>query len=68
VLPIFELMQQIGNVAETEMYRTFNMGVGMVVVCAPEAVETVKSHFQQRGQVFYEMGHVTKGDREVSIK
>src|SRR5918998_439951 len=35
VPPIFEVMQELGNVAEPEMYRTFNMGVGMVVICAP---------------------------------
>src|SRR5215210_5306001 len=32
ILPVFNLMQEIGNVSETEMYRTFNMGVGMVIV------------------------------------
>ncbi|MDQ6652213.1 MAG: phosphoribosylformylglycinamidine cyclo-ligase [Acidobacteriota bacterium] len=68
VLPIFELMQQIGNVAEAEMYRTFNMGVGMVIVCALHDVEAVKSHLQQRTEVVYEIGRVTKGDGEVSIK
>src|SRR2546428_6670734 len=34
VLPVFSLMQRIGNVSESEMYRTFNMGIGMVVVCS----------------------------------
>ena len=68
MLTIFDLMQQIGNVAEAEMYRTFNMGVGMVVVCALQDVEAVKSHLQRHGEVGYEIGRVTKGDREVSIK
>ena len=36
VLPIFELIQQRGNVAQEEMYRVFNMGIGMVVICSPE--------------------------------
>lgn len=68
VLPIFKLMQEIGNVAEPEMYRTFNMGVGMVVVTSRQDVELVESHLQQRGEVVYRIGRVTKGDREVSIK
>lgn len=34
-LPIFGVMQRLGNVSETEMFRTFNMGIGMVVVCSP---------------------------------
>ncbi len=45
VQPVFRLIQERGNVAEDEMYRTFNMGLGMVVACAREEVETV------RGQV-----------------
>ena len=31
VLPVFKLMQEIGHVADAEMYRTFNMGVGMII-------------------------------------
>ena len=38
--PLFELMRRLGNVSESEMYRTFNMGVGMVIVCSPVRCET----------------------------
>ncbi len=41
VQPIFRLIQERGNVAEEEMYRTFNMGLGLVVACAPEDVAAV---------------------------
>jgi phosphoribosylformylglycinamidine cyclo-ligase len=34
--PIFQLIQQQGNVARDEMYRVFNMGIGMVVICSPD--------------------------------
>src|ERR1043165_6677323 len=44
--PLFELLQRLGNVSEREMYRTFNMGVGMVIVCAPADAETIKTHFR----------------------
>jgi phosphoribosylformylglycinamidine cyclo-ligase len=37
--PIFQLIQQRGNVARDEMYRVFNMGIGMVVICSPEVVD-----------------------------
>jgi phosphoribosylformylglycinamidine cyclo-ligase len=43
VQPIFRLIQERGKVAEEEMYRTFNMGLGMVLVCAPADVETVRA-------------------------
>ncbi len=38
VPPIFQLIQQRGNVARDEMYRVFNMGIGMVLICLPDAV------------------------------
>lgn len=37
--PIFQLIQQRGNVARNEMYRVFNMGIGMVVICSPSDVD-----------------------------
>ncbi|MBA3716089.1 MAG: phosphoribosylformylglycinamidine cyclo-ligase [Pyrinomonadaceae bacterium] len=67
VLPIFTLMQRLGNVAEAEMYRTFNMGVGMVVVCAASDQEKVQSHFTAHGKTFYEIGRVVEGSRQVTL-
>jgi len=67
VLPIYKLMQQIGNVSEAEMYRTFNMGVGMVIVVSPPDVESVRAHLQHEGANVFQIGRVAKGNREVSI-
>lgn len=67
VLPVFELMQQLGQVSEPEMYRTFNMGVGMVIVCAPEHVERIKEHVRQHETECYEIGRVHSGSNEVLI-
>jgi phosphoribosylformylglycinamidine cyclo-ligase len=66
ILPVFKLMQEIGNVSEAEMYRTFNVGVGMVVVTARETAELVKAHLKQHGAV-YDIGGVVSGNREVTI-
>ena len=68
VLPIFKLMQEIGNVSEAEMYRTFNMGVGMVVVTSATDQAAVASHLQQQSAAVYEIGRVSKGNQEVSIQ
>jgi phosphoribosylformylglycinamidine cyclo-ligase len=68
VLPVFTLMQQIGNVSEAEMYRTFNMGVGMVVVTAAKDQSAVESHLQQQGVPVHQIGRVIEGNREVSIR
>jgi phosphoribosylformylglycinamidine cyclo-ligase len=68
VLPIFKLMQQIGNVSETEMYRTFNMGVGMVVVTSSSDRPGIESHLREQGSAAYRIGRVTQGNRKVSIR
>jgi phosphoribosylformylglycinamidine cyclo-ligase len=67
VLPIFTLMQRIGNVSESEMYRTFNMGVGMVIVCSQTDVVAIKALFGEQSERCYEIGKVISGDREVKI-
>jgi phosphoribosylformylglycinamidine cyclo-ligase len=68
VLPIYELMRSIGNVSDSEMYRTFNMGVGMVIVCSTDNRDTIKSHFESSGERCYEIGEVVVGSGEVAIE
>lgn len=65
--PLFELLRRLGNVSDEEMYRTFNMGVGMVIVCAPADAETIESHLRERGETCYTIGEVVTGNREVII-
>ena len=67
VLPVFEVMQQIGNIEAAEMYRTFNMGVGIVIVCASASAIEIERHFEQQEQAFYRIGRVIRGNREVVI-
>jgi phosphoribosylformylglycinamidine cyclo-ligase len=68
VLPIFKLMQEIGSVSEAEMYRTFNMGVGMVVVTSATDKAAAESHLREQGTAVYQIGRVSKGDQEVTIR
>jgi phosphoribosylformylglycinamidine cyclo-ligase len=63
VLPVFEIMQRAGNVAESEMFRTFNMGIGMVIVCAPGDAAAIQNSIKPA----YEIGRVTRGDRNVAL-
>lgn len=65
---IFNLLQRWGNVAWPEMYRTFNMGVGMVLVVSAEDAPRVKAHLKAQGETCYEIGKVVSGAREVAIK
>jgi phosphoribosylformylglycinamidine cyclo-ligase len=64
---LFELMRRLGNVSEPEMYRTFNVGVGMVIVCSGSDAEAIASHLQNEGETVYEIGNVVTGNREVQI-
>jgi phosphoribosylformylglycinamidine cyclo-ligase len=62
-LPVFGLMQTLGNVADSEMFRTFNMGIGMIVVCAEEDKEFLKENLG----ISFEIGRVVEGNKEVSV-
>jgi phosphoribosylformylglycinamidine cyclo-ligase len=63
VLAIFQLMQQLGTIAEAEMFRTFNMGIGMVIVCAADEVAQIKNVLSN----CYPIGRVVAGERQVVL-
>jgi phosphoribosylformylglycinamidine cyclo-ligase len=67
VPPLFELLRRLGNVSDSEMYRTFNMGIGMVIVCAASDAESVAQHLREQGETVYTIGKVVSGDREVLL-
>ena len=62
VLPIFGLMQREGEVEEGEMFRVFNMGIGMVVVCSPKEASAIESHLDGLGEKHYRIGAIVKGE------
>ncbi|HEY1404600.1 MAG TPA: phosphoribosylformylglycinamidine cyclo-ligase, partial [Pyrinomonadaceae bacterium] len=66
-LPVFTLMQRLGNVSELEMHRTFNMGVGMVIVCAGADAQTIRTHVEAHGEKIFEIGRVVAGERVVEF-
>ena len=61
-------LQEWGNVAWPEMYRTFNMGIGMILIVDQKDVETVKENLSSRGETVYEIGHIVSGDGPVVLK
>ena len=67
VLPIFQLLQDMGKVEEAEMYRTFNMGIGMVVICSTQDAAAIRRHSEQIGTQTFEIGSVIEGARNVSF-
>jgi phosphoribosylformylglycinamidine cyclo-ligase len=66
VLPIFEHMQKLGNIEHAEMMRTFNMGIGMVLVVPTKKFKKVQSVLDRIGEKAFTIGRIVKGDRKVS--
>ncbi len=58
VLPVFHWMQQTGDIADDEMWRTFNCGIGMVIVVSKEASATIKSQLEASGETVFTIGEV----------
>ncbi|WP_297963314.1 phosphoribosylformylglycinamidine cyclo-ligase [uncultured Anaerovibrio sp.] len=65
---IFKLLQKWGNVDWKEMYRTFNMGIGMVLIVSREEAEAIKADLKAKAEPVYEIGHVTTGNHQVITK
>ena len=66
VLPIFEHLQQLGNVPQDEMLRTFNMGMGMLLVVPSAKFKKAQSVLERAGEKAYTIGRIVKGERKVT--
>ena len=66
--PVFRLLQEWGNVDWTEMYRTFNMGIGMVIIVSSDEADRITAQLNAQNETVYHIGHVTEGAHEVVIK
>jgi phosphoribosylformylglycinamidine cyclo-ligase len=66
--PIFPFLQKLGPVEEQEMLRVFNMGIGYVLIVAPDFAGPVKEKLEKSGQVVYEIGVIAAGKKTVVLK
>ena len=67
VLPVFKLLQQRGNIAERDMFNTFNMGVGMSVIVAKEDADKALSVLKAAGEDAYVLGEIVKSEDGVVL-
>ncbi len=67
VPPVFQLLRQWGRVAAAEMYRTFNMGLGLVMVVPPAEVEGLAAALAEAGETVYRIGELVPGPRATVI-
>ena len=69
VLPIFSLMQKIGNIDEMEMYRAFNMGIGLILVVNKSEEEKIKEIVAKHSNFkIYKIGQIINGSGKVQLK
>ncbi|HSA92153.1 MAG TPA: phosphoribosylformylglycinamidine cyclo-ligase [Terriglobales bacterium] len=66
VPPIFEHLQKLGNIPREEMLRTFNMGIGMVLVVPAPKFKKVQSVLDRTGEKGYTIGRIVRGERRVA--
>lgn len=67
VLPIFPFLKKEGNIDAHEMYRTFNCGIGMLLILNQEDADKAMDILSEQGEKIYRIGYVTKGKKEVTI-
>lgn len=67
-LPIFSLLRKLGHLDDEHMYRTFNMGAGLVLFIAPETLSAVREVLRNFPSFpLYEIGHVVRGEQKVTL-
>ena len=66
--PVFDWLAATGKIAAAEMYRTFNCGIGMIVVVAPADVDAALAQLESTGETATIIGGVGRGTRGVVIE
>lgn len=64
---IFPLLQKWGNIEEKEMYSTFNMGVGMIIIADEKVSKDIQAKLNEKNEKYYMLGTVEKGEEGVVL-
>ena len=65
---IFDFMQKAGPVQTEEMFKVFNMGIGYVLVAAPDFAPAIIKRLNKYGETAYQIGRITAGTGKVVLK
>lgn len=68
MLPIFKLLQETGNIPERDMYNTYNMGVGMVVIVSRETAEAAQAALRENGVDAYVLGEIVESQNGEQVE
>src|SRR5699024_10832592 len=66
-LPIFDLIQQAGNIPERDMYNTYNMGIGMILALPAAQATQALDVLAASGETAYQIGQVVTGEQGVEL-
>jgi len=64
---VFDVMKRLGNIGVTDLYRTFNMGIGMVLIVAQEQADAILAAAEELGESAHLIGSVVAGSQEVLL-
>ena len=68
ILPIFDLIQKKGGISEHDMFNTFNMGIGMMVIVAKEDVDAALASLKESNVPAYVIGEMVPGSHTVTFR
>jgi phosphoribosylformylglycinamidine cyclo-ligase len=66
--PIFDFLQNAGPVEQQEMFRVFNMGIGFILIVAPDFADSIIRQLARSGETVYNLGTINRGSGKVIIK
>jgi len=66
-LPVFNWLRRVGEISWEEMYSTFNMGIGMILIVSPEDVAELKEELRRLDEDYSPIGRITEGARGVEL-
>ena len=67
VPPVFRFMERTGSLSENELYRTFNMGIGLAVIVDKKSAPAIARSLRSSGETVFEIGRIVQGSREVRL-
>jgi phosphoribosylformylglycinamidine cyclo-ligase len=65
--PLFRFLAETGKLSDRELYRTFNMGIGMVLIVDATAAESIAGALRASGETVHRIGSVVPGKKEVRV-
>ena len=68
VPPVFSFLQNTGPIEEDEMFRVFNMGIGFVLIVAPDFADSITKKLKRYGEKVFKIGTITAGTKKIVFK